>query len=245
MKYLTGVLLLSACATLLSAQTHAALQIQQLTGDYYIFTTWNKYQNEEVPANGLYLVTNAGVLLVDTPWDTTQFQPLLDSIHARHHQPVVMCIATHFHEDRTGGLAYYRRKGIRTYTTRLTDEWCIKNHEKRAEFLLEKDTVFQLGQYSCQTFYPGPGHTPDNIVLWFQQGKVLYGGCFIKSMEASTLGNLSDANPKAWPESLRKVMKKFKKQRFVIPGHQSWNDVHALQHTLKLAKNYNQNNSKK
>lgn len=33
--------------------------------------------------------------MFDTPWDTTQFQPLLDSIKFKHNMNVLMCIATH------------------------------------------------------------------------------------------------------------------------------------------------------
>src|SRR5881394_3644427 len=98
----------------LSAQP---LMITPLTGDFYIYTTYNIYKGDQVPANGMYLVTSNGVLMIDTPWDSTQFQPLLDSIQSRHHKKVVLCIATHFHEDRTGGLEFYQRQGIKTYTT--------------------------------------------------------------------------------------------------------------------------------
>jgi len=141
------------------------LQITQLTGDFYVFTTFNSYKGTLVPANGMYLVTNDGVMMFDTPWDTTQFQPLLDSIKIRHRKNVVACIATHFHEDRTGGLQYYSQRGIKTYTTTKTDELSRNRGMKRAEFLVHKDTVFMIGQYSFQTYFPGPGHTPDNIVV--------------------------------------------------------------------------------
>ena len=54
----------------------AKLTISHLTGDFYIYTTYNTYKENQVPANGMYLVTNHGVVMFDTPWDTTQFQPL-------------------------------------------------------------------------------------------------------------------------------------------------------------------------
>src|SRR5689334_10321246 len=75
------------------------LRITQLTGDFYIFTTYGSYKGNKIPANGMYLVTNSGVVMFDTPWDTTQFQPLLDSIKRRHNKNVVVCISTHFHGD--------------------------------------------------------------------------------------------------------------------------------------------------
>src|ERR1051325_5367206 len=178
----------------LAQDSEAKLRITRLTGDFYIFTTYNYFKGDRVPANGMYVVTNKGAILVDSPWDTTQFQPLLDSIRVKHNTTVAMCIATHFHEDRTGGLEYYKRKGIPTYTTKKTDELSKKSGKKRAEFLMANDTVFTIGQYLFQTYFPGHGHAPDNIVVWFEKQKVLYGGCLIKSAGDNDLGNLGDAS---------------------------------------------------
>jgi len=141
------------------------LEIYHLTDNYYIFTTYNSFKGIQFPSNGMYLVTNEGVALFDTPWDTTQFQPLLDSIHNRHKKEVVFCISTHSHEDRTAGLDYYKSLGIKTYTTQKTDSISNIRNEKRAEYLIDIDTIFKLGAYSFQTFYPGEAHTPDNIVI--------------------------------------------------------------------------------
>jgi metallo-beta-lactamase class B len=213
----------------------SSLQITRLTGDFYIYTTYNLYKEYRVPANGMYLVTPKGVVLFDTPWDTTQFQPLLDSIQLRHHQRVVMCIPTHFHDDRTGGLEYYRRQGIKTYTTVRTDELSKKNNKKRAEFLMTKDTVFNLGKYSFATYYPGEGHAPDNIVIWFKQQKILYGACLIKSWEDEDLGYLGDANKKEYAATIKKVQQKCKNPKYVIVGHGDWGNTQSLAHTLKMA----------
>ena len=62
---------------------NSKLDITPLTGNFYIYTTYNEYQGSKTPAHGMYLVTKKGVVLFDTPWDTTQFQPLLDSIQKR------------------------------------------------------------------------------------------------------------------------------------------------------------------
>lgn len=218
------------------AQSPPKLQITHLTGDFYVYTTYQEIDGNPFPANGLFLLTNAGAVMIDTPWDSTQFDALLDSITIGYQRRVTMCISTHFHNDRTGGLSYYKSKGIRTYTSRMTDSLSQMHHEPRAEYVFTKDTVFKVGQYTFQTFYGGPGHSPDNIVIWFGAEKILYGGCLIKSMDAGTLGNMSDANVQAWPQTIKKIRKKFGKPRFIIPGHQSWNNTAALEHTLELLK---------
>jgi metallo-beta-lactamase class B len=211
-----------------------SLKITHLTGDFYIFTTYRTFKDKPMPSNGLYFLTDKGAVLIDTPWDTTQFQPLLDSIEFKHKKKVVLCIATHSHEDRTGGLEFLRQKGIKTYTTKQTDEISKERGEKRAEFYFTKDTTFNVGNYSFQTYYCGEGHTKDNIVIWFGKDKILYGGCVIKSVEATDLGYIGESNLDAWPVTLTNIKKKFPNYKFIIPGHQDWTSIKSLDHTLDL-----------
>jgi metallo-beta-lactamase class B len=231
----TIIIFLASVGNIFGQNAESSLEIFHLTGDFYVYKTYNLYKGNRIPANGMYLVTNAGVVLIDSPWDTTQFQPLLDSIRIKHNKNVTICIATHFHEDRTGGLEYYKQQGIKTFTTRQTDALSKQRGMKRAEFLIDKDTVFTVGQYKFQTYFPGQGHAPDNIVVWFEKEKVLYGGCLIKSVDDSTLGNLGDANVKTYATSLESVQQKCKKPKYIIPGHNSWTSTKSLQHTLEMA----------
>lgn len=218
------------------------LKISPLTGDFYIYTTYNTYKESQIPANGMYLVTTNGVVMFDTPWDTTQFQALLDSIKLKHNKTVVMCFATHWHSDKTAGLEYYRQQGIKTYTTTLTDELSKKNNKKRAEFLMAKDTAFNTGQYTFETYYPGEGHTADNIVIWFKKEKILYGGCLIKGADDENLGYLGDANVTAYASTLQKVQKKCRKPKFIIIAHSDWKNINSLKHSLLMAKELKKKN---
>jgi metallo-beta-lactamase class B len=235
MRHFAGLSILLLSSSILFCQTSPPkLLISPLTGDFYVYTTYGSYKGDPVPSNSMYLVTSQGVVLFDTPWDSTQFQPLMDSIKARHHKDIVLCISTHFHEDRTAGLEFYRQKGIKTFTTKQTDELSKAKNEKRAEFLLYTDTVFRVGQHTFQTFYGGQGHSPDNIVIWFDKEKILYGGCLVKSTEAKDLGNLSDANVQAWTTTIKNIQKKFGDPSYIIPGHLDWHSNESLTHTLFL-----------
>src|SRR5690606_92277 len=60
------------------------LVIEQINPKLYLFTTYHEYEGTKVSANALYLLTKEGALLFDTPWDPTQYQPLLDSIQEKH-----------------------------------------------------------------------------------------------------------------------------------------------------------------
>jgi metallo-beta-lactamase class B len=235
MRFIPVCLLVSSTLIGNAGFAQGKLTVTFLTGDFYVYTTYSVYQGTPYPANGLYVVTNDGVILIDSPWDTTMFQPLLSHIQEVHDKKVIMCIATHFHEDRTAGLSYFKQQGIKTYTTKQTDDLSKQRGMKRAEFLITNDTTFTIGQHSFQTFYPGHGHAPDNIIIWFGKERVLYGGCLIKSVDDSTLGNLGDANVKTYAGTLKNVQKKFRKPSYIIPGHNNWTSTESLRHTLKMA----------
>ncbi|WP_439506179.1 BlaB/IND/MUS family subclass B1 metallo-beta-lactamase [Sediminibacterium sp.] len=229
--YITSLLLGNA-----SAQADKKLLIEPLTGNFYVYTTYNTYQDSKVRANGVYLVTKKGVVLFDTPWDTTQFQPLLDTIYKRHQQKVVMAFATHWHSDKTAGLEYYRKKGIKTYTTSLTDSLSKVNNTKRAAFLMTKDTSFTFDQYQFETYYPGEGHTKDNIVIWFPKEEILLGGCLIKGAKDENLGYLGDGNTKTYASTLLKVQNKYPSPKYIITTHSDWRDINSLKNSIKMAK---------
>ncbi|MBL7888114.1 MAG: BlaB/IND/MUS family subclass B1 metallo-beta-lactamase [Bacteroidia bacterium] len=241
----TALLFAFLISKVFAQQNEPHLKISHLTGDFFIYTTYNSYEGYKTPANGMYVITNDGVILFDTPWDTTQFQPLLDSIQLKHNKTVTLCLATHWHSDRTEGLEYYQKKGIKTYTTILTDKLSAKNNKKRAEFLIQKDTVFNIGQYSFETYYPGHGHTEDNIVIWFEKEKILYGGCLIKGAEAENLGYLGDANEIEYYSTLKNVKQKFPEPKYIIVSHHDWNNSNSLNHSIELAKKLKQKKLKK
>lgn len=209
------------------------LEIHHLADGIYIYTTYKEINGQAFPSNSMYVVTADGIVMIDTPWDTTQFQPLMDSIVTRHRQPVVLCIATHYHDDRTAGLQFLNNKGIATYTSRHTYELCAKEGNPQAAHTFVNDTSFTIGGTTLHTYYPGEGHAPDNIVIWLPKEKLLYGGCLVKSTENSSLGNVVNANLQAWPQAIRNVMQRYTKPRYIIPGHFGW-DGKPLEHTLRL-----------
>ncbi|HVK40214.1 MAG TPA: subclass B1 metallo-beta-lactamase [Candidatus Kapabacteria bacterium] len=219
----------------LRAQT-VLLEIRHLGGGFHVYTTYRDVGGSPFPSNSLYVVTKRGVIMIDTPWDTTQTRPLLDSIAARHRQPVVLCVVTHYHDDRTAGLDVLRERGIPTWSTRRTDELAAASGDRRASHVFERDTTFTVGGITLRTYYPGEGHTRDNIVIWFPASRVLYGGCLVKSVESPGLGNLADANVGAWERTITRVIRRYPKPRVVIPGHFGWQSRRALRHTLELVR---------
>jgi metallo-beta-lactamase class B len=236
MRIITSFLLLLSVTC--SAQR---LKITALTPNAFLYTTYNAYKGELIPSNGMYVVSDSGVVIIDSPWDTTQVQPLLDSIEARHHKKVSMCIATHYHDDRTGAFDYFRRKNIATWSSYQTKELCRIHKEKQAQHIFINDTIFTIGNLQFITYYPGEGHTKDNIVIWFDKEKILYGGCLVKSTESRDMGNVKDANLDTWPVAIERLLKLYPQALYIIPGHYMWGDKRTLLHTLKLLQVHKKN----
>jgi len=234
---LAGFIAIALSLSAYSQKTDPGLSISKLQDDFYIYTTYQPIDGSPFPSNSMYIVTTAGVVLIDTPWDESQTAPLLDSIWKRHALKVILCVVTHSHDDRTAGLDILNQKGIPTYSSLQSKMLAIQKSEKKAGHCFTKDTTFKAGNISFETFYPGEGHTKDNLVVWFPAQKILYGGCLVKSMEAKGLGNIKDANLDAWPGSIQMVQQKFKHPNYIIPGHMGWRSKKALKHTLKLLKN--------
>lgn len=224
------------CSFAAAAQDSAfRIKTAPVTGNVYVHVSYGEFGGTVYGANGLYIVTKNGIILIDTPWSEDQTKQLVDTLEKRYHKKITACIVTHYHDDKTAGLDVLKSMGVKTYSTQQTLDLCKANNNKEAQFVFRKDTSFLINGVTLKTYYPGEGHSKDNIVIWLPQTKVLYGGCFVKSVEATTLGNTADGNVAAWPASMKRVIKQFPHPAYVIPGHDDWHGgTAALTHTLQL-----------
>ncbi|MFW6365094.1 MAG: MBL fold metallo-hydrolase [Spirochaetota bacterium] len=114
--------------------------------------------------------------------------------------------------------------------------------------LIPPDKTFQLpeaGSSSILTlfgtdfevFYPGPGHTTDNLTVFIPSETVLFGGCLIKDMAARDLGNLTDGDPEAYPQSVKRLVDKYDDQKnlILVPGHGRPGGIELARYTYVLA----------
>ena len=87
-----------------------------------------------------------------------------------------------------------------------------------------------------ECLFTGPGHTPDNISVYFPDSKILFGGCMIKSLQSKGLGNTADAVVSEWDKSVDKLKLLCPEAKVVIPGHGNYGDISLLTHTINLVK---------
>jgi metallo-beta-lactamase class B len=216
-----------------NAQEHN-INMSKLADQAYVHISYQTLEQKPFPSNGLLIETKYSVVLVDTPWDTAQTTQLLAWVKKEIGKPVTHCIVTHSHGDRVTGIPILKAVNSKILAYKKTAELIRPLGYPEPDVILPDDTTFTIDGVAFQTFFPGEGHAPDNIVVWIPSKKILFGGCFVKSVQSFGLGNIADANLKQWPSSIKRVKQKFSSARYIIPGHQGWEDVKSLQHTEKL-----------
>jgi len=88
---------------------------------------------------------------------------------------------------------------------------------------------FGINKIHCHYF--GGAHTADNIVIWLPSEKILFGGCMIRDINSTGLGNIADAKVDEWLPTIQKVIENFGDVEIVVPGHGNIGGIDLLEHT--------------
>jgi glyoxylase-like metal-dependent hydrolase (beta-lactamase superfamily II) len=196
-----------------------------------------------VAASGLVVIDGTDAHIVDTPWSNEDTLDLLAWIKLQG-LTVKSAVVSHFHQDASGGMAILNKEKIPTFASAQTNALLTRQGRELSsdEFSVVRGnevgsaSTAELVPGLIEVFYPGPGHSQDNLVFWLPQSKILFGGCFVKSLASKTLGNTADANISDWPKSIDEVLTQYPQIKLVVPGHGAIGDTRLLQHTQDLAR---------
>ncbi len=201
--------------------------------------------------------------MVDTPYTPEATNFVLEWMERKFKQLPLLAINTGFHVDNLGGNSALKARKIPVYGTRLTSElvrtkgaaslraltpWLKgkKNDKYRKRFealtltgpdihlLPDSDGHAGLLGGSLDIYYPGPTHTKDNLVVFFREKSLLFGGCMILAASAEKPGNTADADMKQWPWNVEKVLQRYANVIMVVPGHGLQGDVRLVRHTIDV-----------
>jgi len=181
-----SILALAAVASAATAQpaAPAAPAAGALAADGHVDARLQLFHGHGGGGNSTFLVTKAGVILVDTKnMGEQQYKNLLDAIKTVTPQKVVYVFDTHHHADHTGNNEYFEKDGakvigqesmaevFRTYTSTLAP------HTPATPNVLfkAKDTV-TLGGATATAYHWRGGHTGNDAVIYFPGVKVVAGG---------------------------------------------------------------------
>jgi glyoxylase-like metal-dependent hydrolase (beta-lactamase superfamily II) len=211
-------------------------------------------------ANSLLVeMENSDLVLVDTPYTPEATRQVLEWAAARFGKRAITAVNTGYHCDNLGGNGYLIEQGIPVYGSRTTarllrergeaireailDSLKTPKHRRYRDvhmtqryvppthlFDLEEGLELHFGNEIVQVYYPGPSHSPDNVVVYFTRPKVLFGGCMVIGWDG--VGNTSDADLETWPQSVRNL-RRFEYD-LVVPGHGDRLDPGLIEHTIRL-----------
>lgn len=218
-----------------------SLKFEEITSNVFLVKSYREFENVKEPdkpiiidSNSLVYINGKDAYLVDTPWNSSNMPQLMTWIEKRG-LTLRKVVFTHSHEDRTAGLGYLQNHKIETYASTLTNELLEEDNQKiTTHEILGNELI--LVKNKIEIFYPGEGHTKDNLVVWLPEEKVLFGGCLIRANETDNLGWTGDANINDWADSAKKVLTKYPQAKLIIPGHgKVGKGTGIIVHTMKLA----------
>jgi metallo-beta-lactamase class B len=214
------------------------IQLIHLQDSIFVHVTWH-YLNAfgRFPSNGLIIIKDGQAIMIDTPIDNDKTSRLTKYLRDEMSVDLTKLIIGHFHEDCMGGLEYLQSIGIESIANALTIEKCRETGLPIPSTSFTDSLTFDFNGAQIDCWYPGAGHSFDNITVWLPAEKILFGGCLIKSINSNGLGNLSDAVIPKWDISVKKVMEKYSDVKIVVPGHGNYGGIELLPHTIGLVEN--------
>jgi glyoxylase-like metal-dependent hydrolase (beta-lactamase superfamily II) len=209
------------------------------------------------PANILAVRMPDGTLvLCSSPYDTVTTRRMVQRLRERFRPAKIVAINVHFHPDGTAGNEGYAAEGVQTYGSDLTREALARRGREVWEvtaraappaaaariratpilpavqtFLAKEGLRLTFGGEVVAVVYPGPAHSPDNVVVHFPSRRLLFGGDLVRAAGAG-VGYRGDADLSGWAAAVRTVMAL--DANLVVPGHGRSGGRELLEHTRTI-----------
>jgi len=210
------------------------LRVEKLTKNTYRHISYLSTEDfGKVSCNGMIVKDEKEALIVDTPTNDADSKELIDWVEKTLRCKVIGVIVTHFHNDCLGGLNEFHERQIPSYASFKTIELAKSDSVTIPKTGFKNYLETFVGNKKVISEFLGEGHTIDNIVSYFPDEKVLFGGCLIKTLGASK-GYLGDANINDWSKTVRTVKSKYEKAKMIIPGHGEPGNSALLDYTIEL-----------
>jgi glyoxylase-like metal-dependent hydrolase (beta-lactamase superfamily II) len=207
------------------SQTHGA--VQKIGADLYAYISAN-----DASANATFLVSDQGVLVVDTGLNEQEGQKLLEEIRKISSGPVRWIVNTHYHPDHRGGNSVVGPDAV-VISTAFTREQVLrspeeptrkKGQEHALNYTLNQITGFTpgdqgalslvFGGHEVRIYHPGPAHTHGDLVVYFpEQQAIATGDLFLNG----SCPAMDDGDMENWVAALDHILDL--PVEHVVPGH--------------------------
>ena len=211
-----------------------SLKVKKISEHAFIHTSFLETKDYgKVPCNGMVLISDNEAVVLETPVDDEVSEELIKWIEEEKGAEIKAVIVHHFHIDCLGGLGAFHQRKIPSFATQLTIDMAQRNGYELPLYAMKSGHHTPFGNEKISSHYFGPAHTVDNVVSYFGGEKLLFGGCMIKSLNASK-GNTSDADLIQWPDTVAKIKTSYPELITVVPGHGKEGGSELLDYTIDL-----------
>jgi len=181
--------LVPATAQEAATESAKAVTVKQIASDLYFFHDFDG-------SNATFLVTDEGVLVIDTRQHPRAGQDLLDRIRKITDKPIRWVINSHFHGDHTFGNAAFKKEGatfaVHAETARLMKLVQPKEMARRGGYFkshgydpndvklilpdvtFDKSITIHLGGREVRLLYLGPGQQDGDTFVLFPHARALF-----------------------------------------------------------------------
>lgn len=205
-RWLSGVCLLA----LLLLPSPASASVQKLGLDLYAYIS-----EDDSSANSTFLVTDKGILVVDTGLNQEQGRKLLAEIRKISPEPVQWIVNTHYHQDHRGGNSTVGPDAT-IISSAYTRERVIQSDPAQygLNLVVHGETWLYVGGHKVLIYEPGPAHTLGDLVVYFpDQQTIATGDLFLtNSCPAMDEGDMEN-----WVRALDHMLTL--PVAHVVPGH--------------------------
>jgi glyoxylase-like metal-dependent hydrolase (beta-lactamase superfamily II) len=220
------------------AATKPLMQAKQVVPQvYYVegVSELGSSANQNFISNAGFVVTPAGVVVIDALGSPELARRLLAEIAKVTKKPIHTVVLTHYHADHIYGLQVFKELGARIVahgaareyltsdTARLRldasrqELWPWVDEKTRlvpADEWLSQPKTLTVGGVRFDIQPVGPSHTAEDLVVYLPQQKVLFAGDLVFRNRIPFVGQ---ADSRHWIEAMQNLLKF--DARWVVPGH--------------------------
>lgn len=229
---------LPVCAALAQEQPGAAMRAVPVAPEVYLvqgLSALGTSENRNFISNASFVVTPAGVVVIDALGSPVLAQELLAQIARITSLPVTHVIVTHYHADHIYGLQVFKAAGAAVIAHQAaqvylgSDTAQLRLQASRDELApwidastrlvpadtwLTEPTRLSVGGVEFHLQPAGPAHTPEDLVVWIPSRRVLVAGDLVFRSRVPFVGQ---ADSGRWIEALDRLLSY--EAAVILPGH--------------------------
>jgi glyoxylase-like metal-dependent hydrolase (beta-lactamase superfamily II) len=191
--------------------------------------------NKGYMSNAGFVVTKDGVVVFDALGTPALGRAMIAAIRAVTPQPIRRVIVSHYHADHIYGLQEFKAAGAEIWAHREAKRYLTSGQaderlaQRRTDLfpwvdektvvvapdlLLDGDIAFRMGGVTFELIYSGGAHSPEDLLMYVVDDRLLYCGDLIFAGRLPFVGNADSAG---WMTAMDRMIAL--DPAVVVPGH--------------------------